>query len=207
MFARASRLSTLLLFAALGGCTWGQHRLVDLGDCFLWRWYPDALGAAVEAKLGPLDVAVGGWYSETGIGKDTYWQRPGEVMTRSGIGLPVTTLSPLVYGDSWARIFATSALGNHPGAPDAFLDTRSWLGISDVFDLDDRLPFALSPARRISELFGVEVGLVAVFVGARVGFNVAEFVDLVLGCVGVDVFGDDGVERPPTRPFLPADGR
>lgn len=200
-------LIAALAVAISGGCTWGERRLADVGDCFLWRWHQDALGAAIEAKLGPLDAAVGGWYAEWGVGKDTFWQRPGNVMTCSGVGVPVTTLGPLVYGDSWSGLLATSGLGNHPGAPGAFVDTRSWLGISDVFDLDDRLPFALSPAQRISDLFGVEVGVVPVLVGLRLGFNIAEFADLLLGCVGIDVFGDDGVERPPTRPFAPAAAR
>jgi hypothetical protein len=66
----------------------------------------------------------------------------------------------------------------------------------------------LSPARRVSDLFGVEVGVVPVIVGVRVGFNIAEFADLLLGCVFLDIFGDDGVERPPTKPYPGArDGR
>ena len=60
-------------------CSYLDARLVDLHDCVLYRWNTDAFGVAVEAKLGPLDAAVGGWYSEYGWGKDTFWQRPGYV--------------------------------------------------------------------------------------------------------------------------------
>ena len=191
----------------LAGCTWADQRLTDLGDCFLYRWHQDALGLAIEAKLGPLDAALGGWYAEWGVGKDTFWQRSGYVMTNSGYGVPITTLSPLVYGEPWSHALATSALGNHPAAPDTYTDVRSWLALSDVFDLDDGSPFVLSPAQKISDLFGIEVGVVPAIVGLRVGFNLAEFADLLLGCVGIDVFGDDGKPRPPTRPFVPAEAR
>lgn len=192
------------LLLATGGCTWANQRLDDLGDCFLWRWHGDALGAAIEAKVGPLDAAIGGWYADGGVGKDTWWQRPGETMTNQGIGLPFTTFGPLAWGDPWENVFATSSLGNHPGAPDAFTDVRGWLGISDVFDLDEQYPYVLSPARRVSDLFGVEVGVVPAMVALRVGFNVAEFADLLLGCVFLDIFGDDGVERPATKPYAGA---
>ena len=201
------RSTAAIALGALAGCTWADRRLADLGDCFLYRWHQDALGAAVEAKLGPLDAAVGGWYAEWGVGKDTFWQRPGYVMTNSGYGVPITTLSPLVYGEPLPHALATSALGSHPAAPDEYVDVRSWLALSDTFDLDDGSPFVLSPAQKVSDLFGIEVGVVPVFVGLRVGFNVAEFADLLLGCVGVDVFGDDGRQRPPTRPYVPLEAR
>ncbi|MEO6595492.1 MAG: hypothetical protein ABIP94_12130 [Planctomycetota bacterium] len=188
----------------LGSCTYLGQRLDDLGDCFLYRWHQNALGVAVEAKVGPFEAAVGGWYADWGWGKDTWWQQPGYVLTNHGTGIPFTTLGPIGYGQSWSRFFATSSGGNHPGAPDAFDDVRSWFGISDIFDLDDGVPFSLSPQRRVSDAFGIEVGVVPLFVGLRVGFNVAEFADLLLGFVGIDVFGDDGRVRPPTLPFIPA---
>jgi hypothetical protein len=64
----------------------------------------------------------------------------------------------------------------------------------------------LSPQRRIADLFGVEVGVVPVFVGARVGFNVVEFADFLLGFAFVDLMGDDGEKRPPTIPYRPMRG-
>lgn len=180
--------------------------MVDLHDSVLYRWNSDAIGLAVEAKLGPLEATVGGWYSEYGWGKDTFWQRPGYVMTNEGMGIPFTTLSPIAYGSSWGNLFATSGLGNHPGAPGAFVDMRSYLFVSDVFDFDDRYPFRLTTRQRIADLFGIEVGAVPLFWGARLGFNVAEFADFVLGFVGIDFMGDDGVTRPPTMPYVPAGG-
>ncbi len=193
----------MLPFAA---CSYVDQRLADLHDCVLYRWNTDALGVAVEARLGPLDVAVGGWYAEYGWGKDTFWQRPGFVMTNAGLGVPLTTIGPIAYGEPWSRALATSALGNHPGAPDAFTDVRSWLGVSDVFDLDDGSPFVLTPQRRVADLFGIEVGVVPVFWGARVGVNVAELADALLGFAGIDLLADDGVPRPPTMPYVPAGG-
>ncbi len=187
----------------LGSCSYLDQRLTDLHDCFLYRWHEDALGLAAVAKLGPAEVALGGWYGEWGWGKDTWWQQPGYVLTCHGTGVPFTTLGPLAYGQSWSRLLATSSGGNHPGSPEAFDDVRSWLGISDVFDFDDGLPFRLTPQQRIADLFGVEVGVAPLFVSLHVGFNVAEFTDFVLGFVGIDIFADDGVPRPPTVPFLP----
>jgi hypothetical protein len=199
------RLLATFALLPLAACSYLGQRLTDLHDCVLYRWNGDALGVAAEAKLGPIDLAVGGWFAEYGWGKDTWWQTPGHVMTNHGIGVPFTTLSPF-SGASWQRLFATSALGNHPGAPDAFTDVRGWLLVSDVFDLDDGAPWQLTPQRRISDLFGVEVGVVPLFWGARVGFNVAEFADALLGFVGIDLFADDGRPRPPTMPYVPAGG-
>lgn len=187
-----------------GGCAYLRARYDDFNDCFLYRWHQDALGVAVEAKVGPLAGSVGGWYADWGYGKDTWWQQPGYVLTNHGTGIPFTTLGPVAYSDSWSRVFATGASGNHPAAPDAYDDVTSWLFLSDVFDLDDNLPFRLSPQQRVSDAFGVEVGVVPLFVGLRIGFNVAEFADLLLGFVGIDVFGDDGHTRPPTLPMIPA---
>ncbi|MBL8751746.1 MAG: hypothetical protein JNK15_00490 [Planctomycetes bacterium] len=199
-------LRPLALLAALPftSCAYMQARGVDLADSFLWRWHGEALGVAVEAKVGPLDLGVGGWYADSGTGKDTWWQQPGLLMTNHGYGVPFTTLSPLAYGASWSRLFATRTTGNHPAAPDAYDDATSWLVVADVFDLDDQSPFVLTPARRISDLFGIEVGVAPVLVQATVGFNVAEFADFLLGFVLLDVFGDDGVPRPKTVPFVPA---
>lgn len=193
-----------LLASLAAGCTYFEQRLVDLGDSVLWRWHQGALGVAVDAKVGPLDVCLGGWYADFGLGKDTWWQTPGFVMTNHGYGVPFTTLGPLAYGTSWSRVLATDSAGNHPGDPNAFDDVQSWLLVSDVFDFDDQSPFNLTPQRRISDLFGIEVGVVPVFVGLHLGVNVAEFADALLGFVGIDIFGDDGVPRPPTLPFVPS---
>jgi len=198
------RRSLLMLsLLSMPACTFLDQRMTDLGDCVVWRWHQDALGASADAKVGPLAVGVGGWFSEWGVGKDTWWQRPGNTLTNHGNGVPVTTVGPLVYGQSWSRLFATSTSGNHVLAPDNYDDVTSWLFVSDVFDLDGASPFALTPEQRLVDLCGVEVGLTPVFVHAHVGFNAAEFVDFLLGWLGLDGFGDDRVRRPPTVPALP----
>ncbi|MFN3242815.1 MAG: hypothetical protein ACE37K_15045 [Planctomycetota bacterium] len=197
------RVAQMLLLLPFAACTYVDQRLTDLGDCFVWRWHQSALGANVDAKVGPLAVNVGGWYAEWGVGKDTWWQRPGYTLTNHGYGIPFTTLGPLGYGQSWSRFLATSTTGNHVEDPQGFDDVSSWILLSDVFDLDDSAPFALTPEQKVVDLFGVELGLTPVFVHAHVGFNVAEFVDFALGLLLIDVFGDDHVERPPTLPFVP----
>jgi len=53
-------------------------------------------------------------------------------------------------------------------------------------------------------MFGVEIGVTPLFIGARIGFNVAEFADLLLGFFLLDIFGDDGARRHPTLPYVPA---
>ena len=201
---RPRRAALSLALLPLAGCAYVDGRLADLHDCFLYRWHDGVLGLSVTAKAGPVEGTLGGWYSEQGWGKDTWWQRPGNVLTNHGTGVPFTTFGPLAYGQSWSRLFATGASGNHPEDPDSFDDVRSWLFTSDVFDLDDSLPFALSPARRVSDLFGVEVGVAPVFWNVHLGFNTAEFADLLLGFVLLDIFGDDGQPRPPTLPYVPA---
>lgn len=200
--AIAALLLPALLLAG-SACTYFDRRMTDLADCFVWRWHSDALGFGADAKLGPVGAAVGGWYAEWGRGKDTWWQRPGYTLTNHGTGVPITTIGPLAYAQPWSRFLATSSTGNHPGDPNAYDDVDSWLGIADVFDLDDERPFALSTTQRIVDAFGVEVGVAPVFCQLHVGFNIAEFADFLLGWVGIDAFGDDGVERPATVPVLP----
>lgn len=203
---RFAHLLPLAVAAALPGCAYWQARTADLHDSVLYRWHDGALGGALEAKLGPLDAALGAWIADTGWGKDTFWQTPGETLTRQGLGVPFTTLGPFLWRAPLGQLFATSSLGNHPADPQTFQDARAYLGLSDVFDLDGRYPFVLSPQRRIADLFGVEVGVVPVFVGARVGFNVVEFADFLLGFAFVDLMGDDGEKRPPTIPYRPMRG-
>ncbi len=195
-------LSLLPTFA----CAYLEQRATDLGDCVVWRWHQDALGASADAKVGPLQVGVGGWFAEWGVGKDTWWQRSGYTLTNHGNGVPITTVGPLAYGQAWSRLFATSTTGNHVLDPNSYDDVTSWLFVSDVLDLDGESPFALTPEQRLVDLFGVEVGLTPVFVHAHAGFNLAEFVDFTLGWFGLDLFGDDHVPRPPTVPALPARG-
>ena len=84
-----------------------------------------------------------------------------------------------------------------------FDDVQSWLFVTDVFDLDDQRPFALTPAQRVVDMCGIEIGVAPLLWQAHVGFNIAEFVDFTLGLFLLDVFGDDHVERPPTLPFVP----
>jgi hypothetical protein len=189
---------------ASGSCTYLDRRLADLHDSVLYSWHHDGLGLAVEAKVGPLAVTGGAWFSAMGWGKDTWWQTPGHVLRNHGNGVPWTTLSPLLDRAPWSRVLATSTWGNHPSAPDRFDDVGSWFGVTDVFDFDDASPFVLSPARRISDLFGVEVGVFPLFWGLRLGVNAAEFADFLLGFVWIDVFGDDGRPRPASVPFVPA---
>jgi len=204
---RACRLAAAAITLLLPSCSYLDNRLTDLHDCFLYRWHESALGVAATAKVGPLEATVGGWYADWGWGKDTWWQRPGYVLTCHGTGVPLTTIGPLAYGQSWSRLLATSSSGNHPAAPGSFDDARSWLFVSDVFDFDDERPFQLTSRQRIADLFGIEVGVVPLIAGLHVGFNVAEFADFLLGWVGIDVLADDGVERPPTVPFVPAPER
>ncbi len=197
------RLLLLLPFAA---CSYVDARLTDLGDCFVYRWQSDAFGVGADVKVGPVGVVVGGWYSEYGYGKDTWWQTPGYTLTNHGTGVPFTTLGPFGYGQDLSRLFATGTTGNHVADPNGYDDVTSWLLLSDVFDLDDGSPFALTPAQRFVDMFGVEVGVAPLFLQAHVGFNVAEFLDFTLGIFFIDIFGDDGVRRPPTLPYVPEGG-
>lgn len=196
-------LLTLLSLLPVTACTYLDQRMTDLQDCVVWRWHDSALGASAEAKVGPLGGAIGGWYADGGVGKDSWWQRPGYTLTNHGYGVPFTTLGPLMYGQSWSRLFATSTSGNHVQDPKGFDDVTSWLLVRDALDLDRGGPFALTPTQRLVDLFSVELGVTPAFVHAHLGFNLAEFVDFTLGWFGVDLFGDDLVERPPTVPYLP----
>ncbi|MFK7741373.1 MAG: hypothetical protein AB8H80_13740 [Planctomycetota bacterium] len=201
---RRALAASLLL--PLVGCQYVDERLTDLHDCFIYRWHDNALGVAADVRVGPLGVTVGGWYSDWGQGKDTWWQKPGFTLTNHGTGIPFTTLGPLGYGQDWSRFLATGSIGNHIEDPSAYDDVRSWVFLYDAFDWDDQGPFALTTTQRIVDLFGVEVGIAPLFTQLHVGFNIAEFADFTLGLVGLDLFGDDHVPRPPTVPFVP-DGR
>lgn len=196
-------VAALLPFA---GCTYVDQRLTDLHDCFVYRWHQSAFGVGADVRVGPLSLAVGGWYSDYGLGKDTWWQVPGYTLTNHGTGVPFTTLGPLGYGQDWSRFLATRSTGNHPMDPQGYDDVTSWVLLHDVFDLDDMAPFALTPAQRAVDLFGVELGVAPLFTQTHVGFNFAEFLDFTLGLFLIDIFGDDHVRRPPTLPVSPGAG-
>jgi hypothetical protein len=193
----------LLLLLPFGACRYVDARLTDLGDCFVWRWHSDGLGFGADVKAGPVGLVLGGWYADSGYGKDTWWQTPGYTLTNHGTGIPFTTLGPFGYGQRFTRLFATGTTGNHVADPNGYDDVTSWLLLSDVFDLDEGSPFALTAAQRAVDLFGIEVGVAPLFWQAHVGFNLAEFVDFTLGFLLIDIFGDDAVKRPPTLPFVP----
>ena len=55
--------------------------------------------------------ALGGWYADGGVGKDTWWQRPGDTLTNHGYGVPITTIGPIAYGQSWSRFLVTGTSG------------------------------------------------------------------------------------------------
>jgi len=196
----------LLLLLPFAACSYVNARFADFGDCFIYRWQSDAFGFGADAKVGPFAAVIGGWHSEYGYGKDTWWQTPGYTLTNHGTGIPFTTLGPIGYGQDLSRALATGTTGNHVSDPNSYDDVTSWLLLSDVFDLDDSSPFALTPTQRFVDMFGVEVGVAPLFLQAHVGFNVAEFADFVLGIFYIDIFLDDAVRRPPTLPYVPEGG-
>jgi hypothetical protein len=181
------------------GCTFATKRLHDAHECVLYNGQFGG-GLSTDAKIGLVEVCVGASLGGCTFGKPTWWSRVTKFSELS-LGLPVLQLIYPVdthmnqrdvnpgydfhgptYLSRWAVLGVTAKTYVHPFR-------NSWAVQTE----------ALENQRVVVDHFGMELGAFAGVVGVRLGFNVAEFTDFMLGWVGLDILGDD-VETAESEP-------
>lgn len=156
----------------MNSCMYMENRLNDFTDSFVCTC--DAgLGVSAYAHPGIFGVGVGGWGGYSfGLERKSYFG----VSDEFHIGLP---FSLIPYHSMWCGT-SWSAVDYNKGAECSYLynlfiihaeGTGSWLGYFRI----------IISAR--------------VFVGAKIGFNIAEFADFILGFGNLDIANDDSIDE------------
>lgn len=195
-------LTLLLVGASAQSCSerYWLDRGRDLGDCFLFSAHVGFVGD-VGARVGPFDTGLG-YFIGVGGGKAHWWHYGEFVLTDVGAGVAHLTkdsvypsylyertsvlfLTPPIY--SWSRASEPrGGVSAPPGSPPAtpLLNATHWA---------------------VDNFFSVEVGA-HFFIGARFGFNVAEFADFAVGWFGLELippFDGTDEDRAPSVPTSP----
>jgi len=200
MLLRGVFLLTLTLWPS---CAYLSNRALDANE-FVLADAQLGVGVSADAKAGPVAAGVGWSLGAYSVGKSTWWS--GLHAFREGsAGVPLAQVSAFVGSASKGSgrgvfgLFATHGLvksavpGFDPGPMEDQIFARgAFLGI------------ALPPERpmpdAVVDYFGVEAGVFLGVVGTRLGFNVAEFSEFLLGWFGLDILGDDVPSREKEQP-------
>lgn len=188
----------------LSGCVgFWRDRRNDLADVFTLSVEP-----GVGAKVRVSSLGVGAY-----VGGPGYGLRGGvfgEQSTPSNSGQPCTESAVfLVFGSEkfwpnsgWAALRckafsadgvplidkASEREGSNSGRGEHTVDTSIDALVTDEFELEG------GPRRSASFYTDVELNL-GLFYGPRIGVNPGEFLDLVVGFFGLDLYGDDYYAR------------
>jgi hypothetical protein len=183
-----------LTIALLPSCAYLSDRALDAHESVL----VDAqlgVGVSADAKAGPLAAGVGWSLGAYSVGKSTWWSGLhsfGEcsvgvpVLQGMGVVLSLNKPSPPVG----IGLFATHFL--HKSSVPGFARSSHQ---EEILSRPALLEFTVPPDRPmpngVVDDFGIEAGAFLGIVGTRLGFNVAEFGDFILGWFGLDILGDD----------------
>ncbi len=175
------RFSLLLLFvlSSSAGCTYFENRARDLGDCF--KASADiGLGIQAAAVVGPVEANAGVWW---GYSPGLKGAEGINIFSGGDLGFPFSTAAGALgfYGGPlFTSIYEHSIeSGNEANSKD-----KSKRILCLLFFRYEILP------QRWKDYFWIEARA-RCFIGATVGFNIAEFADFLLGWFGIDICGDD----------------
>jgi hypothetical protein len=160
------KMNKLLLLACscfLFGCSYLEQRGNDFLDCFKVSC-DVGLGGNLHLQVGPIGSGVGYWEgAEYGFfGRDRLESR-----TSLYIGLIVTHFESVSHGQG-----------------------RSELVLSWLYTWTFPNVVLMGDGVSIVDMFWVTIQF-RCLLGFRVGFNLAEFADFILGFFGLDICGDD----------------
>ena len=182
-----SRAPVLLVLALLPGCTWLGERGRDLGDVVRVE---GAVGVGLQAHVNVGELA------HLGLGSSRRWSAGWAygiptAERRVEDHLPLSYVMSLIEPD--AEALHTLKLGKRND------------------NLKHRCP-AVAPCTLASgsiqrppmQFWSLEIGLMALVVGAEIGFNPGELVDFLLGLFTLDLAKDDDPEgRAARRLWIP----
>jgi len=181
-------LVTGILACALSGCAPG--RIADLRDCGGFS-VGIGLGLDATAKIGCVvrpSLGIGSMTGRVGYeDRELYG-----VYEEDQFTWPCSSLLAMLMSG-----LGQSSRSEPPALLLSYVRMREgegvalWLPVCGLgWDRDRSTPDPFS----FHELTDLEVGATAVFVSARVRVNPLEIVDFLLGCVGLDIAGDDPTE-------------
>ncbi|MCU0722311.1 MAG: hypothetical protein MUC63_01610 [Planctomycetes bacterium] len=200
---RANLVLSALLLALAGaapGCSYLEARGKDFADC--WRLTVGlGIGASASVEVGPIGWGVGYWegYAVGVWGRQSPFAGAHQHL---GIPFPLGLIAgPLAMailpGGEGSDAFATMlfvATEIENVAPSGGEESEQWKRGQFLH----ANAFLDSERDGWADYFWIEAGA-RCLVGVHAGFNPAEFLDFLLGWVGIDLCGDD--EKPP--PELP----
>ena len=170
----------------LGGCRYVADRVGDLLDPFR---FAVGVGPGLYADVRVTDFAATGlgYCDMTAAGMNGRHAFSDADLAGAGVGLLVSQSLRIQSG--WSLVPGDSS------QPDPMLGDAMQLlivlplgaGRCDAYSLSDR-------GLRVAD---VRAGVALGYVGLDVGFSPGEFVDLLLGFVGIDIAGDDAAGREP----------
>ena len=180
--ASLRRVIVLLVALASTGCSYASNRANDFADMFRLE---------VQGGYGLSVDVVAGEFAHVGVGSGHQWSAGltyGRFGTRETVThhLPVSYIATLVTSEH--EFLHREGVGEHEDG-----------GVHRCYLV---FPGELNPGtieKPLVHYLDVEIGVMAGFIGIRVGFSIGEFVDFILGLFKfddtwtfLDPAGDDG---------------
>ena len=177
----------VVLLLLLPGCTWLGGRVDDLGDIVRVE---GSVGVGLQANVNAGELL------HLGLGSSRRWSGGwaygiGTSERRVEDHLPLSFVTSLIHPDA-------PGLHSLKLGPDESTVHRCPIVAPVTFERGNiRKP--------PMQFWSLEVGVMALVIGAEVGFNPAELADFVLGIFGIDIGSDDDPEdRAHRRLWIPA---
>lgn len=168
-----NRLPVFALLALLPGCAYFEERAADLGDIVRVE---GSVGVGLQANVNAGELL------HLGLGSSRRWSAGwaygfGTSERRVEDHLPLSFVTSLIHPDA-------PALHSYRVGPDDAPVHRCPIVAPVTFERGNiRKPSM--------QFWSLEVGVMALVIGAEVGFNPAELADFVLGIFGLDIGSDD----------------
>lgn len=222
-------LAPILLFAAASsGCAgYWADRGADLDEVVIYS-LQFGYGLEADARVGILDAGVGLGSNGSGWGKPNWWAEQ-KVIAESNAVFPLTLLALMPSDNEDPSASRLDALEFHRIRRTVLeredskervtfaYERAAFLGVQCPFpwrrgelpaaeSAADEAPSSLNGRQWGIDGFSIEAGLFAGVVGARVGVNLAELCDFILGFTGLDILGDDARPEPPSPTVVPNRG-
>jgi hypothetical protein len=187
------RIVLLLAFMLLPSCAYLSNRARDAYESVLVD-VQLGVGVSADAKAGPLAACVGCSGGFFAAGKSTWWSGV-TTFKELSVGVPVLQVAGAVLAVTDDEPVGFALAGTHMLAkwavPGFDPSSRKAEEMTRIAVLGITLPADRPMPNGFVDYFGIEAAAFAGVAGTRIGFNVAELGDFLLGWFGLDILGDD----------------
>ena len=180
---RASRLTLLLLGVLVGGCQYAEARGRDFMDIFRVEGH---LGPGMQVDIKATELLHFGFGSSQGV--------------RTGFNYGVLETHQILEHHLPASAVVTAVDERSQG-----LHTTSWGLESTQHKCFVVMPGMLNDSTMAVDalhFFDFEIGVYALFPGARIGFSPGELLDFILGIWTFDLAHDDDFDGRANKRFM-----